>query len=207
LTAEPGERFAPEVTQAFGRSDQNAGGVNGIIFMEIAKFARFRLGDQAWSQVIAQAGVPSRIYYRVADYPDEEAVALLAALSAMMGEPVAAVLESLGEFIAPDLLRMAQFWIKPEWKTVDLIANTESTIHEVLRKEGSRVDPPRLQCRRTGPREVVVIYDSPRKMCALAKGIITGVARHYEQKVSITQPACMLEGASSCELIVTVLGE
>ena len=181
--------------------------MNGIVFIEIGKFARSRLGDEVWPQLVRLAGVPSRIYYRVADYPDEEAVALLAALSAMMRQPVAAVLENLGEFIAPDLIRMAQFWIKPEWKTVDLIANTESTIHEVLRKEGSRVDPPRLQCRLTGPREVVVIYDSPRKMCALAKGIITGVARHYEEKVSITQPACMLEGAASCELIVTVLGE
>jgi predicted hydrocarbon binding protein len=180
--------------------------VNGIVFIEIGKFARSRLGDQAWPQVVAQAGVPSRIYYRVADYPDEEAAALLSALSAMLQEPVAAVLESLGEFIAPDLIRMAQFWIKPEWKTVDLIANTESTIHELLRKEGSRVDPPRLQCRVTGPREVVVIYDSPRRMCALAKGIIVGVAAHYEEQVAVRQPVCMLEGAPRCELVVTVLG-
>lgn len=44
--------------------------------------------------------------------------------------------------------------IKPQWKTLDLIASTEETIHETLRAEGSRTDPPRLRCERTAPDEV-----------------------------------------------------
>jgi len=51
--------------------------MNGIVFTEIGKFARSRLGDEAWGDVERLASVPSRIYYRVADYPDAEAFALL----------------------------------------------------------------------------------------------------------------------------------
>lgn len=179
--------------------------MNGMVFAEIGNFARSRLGVEAWRDIERLAGVPSRIYYRVADYPDEEAFALLSALSAALQEPVAVTLESLGEFIVPDLLRMARSWIKPAWKTLELIANTESTIHEVLRSEGSQTNPPRLQCRRAGPQEVVVTYDSPRKMCALAKGIIHGLGRHYQERIAIAEPTCMLRGDPACQLIVSVV--
>jgi predicted hydrocarbon binding protein len=178
--------------------------MNGIVFMEIGKFAHSRLGPQAWAEAMRAAGIPSRIYYRVADYPDDEALALLSALSGALQEPVQAVLESLGEFIVPDLMKMSRYWIQPQWKTLDLIEHTEETIHETLRQEGSQTDPPRLRCRRTGPHEVVVTYDSPRRMCSLAKGIIAGVAKHYGETVTITEPSCMLKGAASCELIIAL---
>jgi predicted hydrocarbon binding protein len=181
--------------------------MNGLIFIEIGRFAQSRLGDQAWREVQRLAGVPPRIYYRVADYPDEDIAALLSALSATLHEPVAEILQSLGEFIVPDLIKMARSWIEPEWKTVELIANTEKTIHETLRSEGSLTNPPRLRCQMNGPDEVVVVYDSPRRMCALAKGIITGVAKHYGERVTIAEPRCMLKGGSECRLVVNVLQE
>lgn len=176
--------------------------MNGIVFLEIGKFAQSRLGEQAWREVVRLAGVPPRTYYRVADYPDQEATALLSALAAALNEPVAAVLENLGEFITPDLLRMARFWIQPQWKTLELIANTETTIHETLRAEGSRTDPPRLRCERTAPDEVVITYDSPRKLCGLARGIVRGIAGHYGEQVAITEPSCMLKGDAACRLVV-----
>jgi hypothetical protein len=179
--------------------------MNGIVFVEIGKFAQSRLGEQAWREVVRLAGVPPRIYYRVADYPDEEAFALLSALSKAMEEPLPMILQSLGEFIVPDLIKMSRYWIKPDWKTLDLIANTEETIHEMLRSDGSQTNPPRLHCRRSSPEEVIVTYDSPRKMCALAKGIIMGVGKHYGEKVTIAEPTCMLAGGVVCQLIVKVV--
>jgi len=178
--------------------------VNGIVFIEIGKFAQSRLGEHAWREVMRLAGIPSRVYYRVAEYPDQEAAALLSALAAALNEPTGSVLESLGEFITPDLFRIARYWIKPEWKTLDLIANTETTIHETLRAGGSPTNPPRLRCERTAPDEVVVAYDSPRRLCQLARGIVRGVATHYAEHVIITEPSCMLRGDAACRLIVRV---
>jgi predicted hydrocarbon binding protein len=75
----------------------------------------------------------------------------------------------------------------------------------MLRSEGSLTSPPKLRCQMNAPDEVVVVYDSPRKMCPLAKGIITGVAKHYGERVAIAEPRCMLKGASECQLVVNVL--
>jgi predicted hydrocarbon binding protein len=176
--------------------------MNGIVFIELGKFAQARIGEAAWREVVRLAGVPFRMYYRVADYPDAEAIALVTALAGALHEPAETVLESFGEFITPDLLRMARYWIRPEWKTLDLIEHTEATIHETLRAEGSRTDPPRLRSKRIAPDQVVVIYDSSRRLCPLARGIILGVARHYGEQVSISEPTCMLKGDAACELIV-----
>ena len=176
--------------------------MNGLVLTEIGKFAEARLGAQVWHDAVRTAGIPQRIYYRVADYPDQEALALLSVLSSCLQQPLPSVLEGLGEFIVPDLIKIARFWIKPEWRTLDLIANTERTIHETLRHETSRTDPPRLRCRRSGPQEVVVTYDSARRMCALARGIIAGVAAHYGESVTVTEPRCMLRGDAECELVV-----
>ena len=150
------------------------------------------------------AGIKPRIYYRVSDYPDEEAMRLIGALAGKLGVPVDATLEKFGEFIVPDLVRMARYWIKPEWKTLDLIANTEHTVHETLRSEGSQTNPPRLQTERTGAKQVTVTYASPRKLCFLAKGIIAGLASHYGERISMAEPSCMHQGAASCRLVVSL---
>jgi predicted hydrocarbon binding protein len=178
--------------------------MNGLIFIEIGRFAQSQIGDENWRQALRLAGVPEQFYYRVADYPDEEAAAHLSILSSLMHEPVESILTNLGEYIVPDLIKMARYWIDPGWKTLDLIANTEHTIHEMLRSEGSQTNPPRLRCRRTAD-AVIIDYDSPRRMCALAKGIILGVARHYGETVSIDEPACMLQGDDGCHLVVRVV--
>lgn len=46
-------------------------------------------------------------------------------------------------------------------------------------------------------------YRSPRKLCDLAHGFVEGVAAHYGETVTFSQPACMHDGAPSCQLQVT----
>lgn len=178
--------------------------MNGSILMEIRKFVEARLGKQAWPEVVHAAAVPLRVYVPVTDYPDQEVLALISALSVRTGDSVSVILEAMGEFIVPDLINMVPTLIRPDWKTLDVIANTEEAIHEVLRGTWKNTNPPQLQCRRSGPHEVAVTYTSARKMCPLAKGIIRGIAKHYGEQVSITEPSCMLRGDATCQLIVTV---
>ncbi|MEO5618590.1 MAG: V4R domain-containing protein [Candidatus Eisenbacteria bacterium] len=45
-------------------------------------------------------------------------------------------------------------------------------------------------------------YTSARKLCAVARGICRGLARHFEEVVVIDEPSCMLRGGRTCEIIV-----
>ena len=66
--------------------------------------------------------------------------------------------QQFGEFLAPELLRMYSSLIHPEWKTIEVIANTEELIHATVRMRNPGARPPMLQCLRTGDDE---LFDDP----------------------------------------------
>ena len=86
--------------------------------------------------------------------------------------------------------------------TYDLILNTEQTVHKVVRAKNPGALPPELHCVRPREDTVVITYTSKRKMCAVAIGISRGVAKHYAEHIAITEPACMLRGDASCQIVV-----
>ena len=48
-----------------------------------------------------------------------------------------------------------------------------------------------------------ITYTSPRQLCALIDGLVTGVARHYGETIEIEQPLCMLRGdAAGCTFFI-----
>jgi len=176
--------------------------MHGVVFLELRKFVGARLGEGAWDDVIRQSGLGSSIYLAVKNYPDAEALKLVETACSLTGRPSADLLEDFGEFIVPDLLQFYGSQLDPAWKTLDVIENTEETIHKVVRRRNPGAKPPQLRCERPSPEEVVVRYTSARRMCALAKGICRGLAAHFGERVAISESACMLAGAPECRISV-----
>jgi hypothetical protein len=176
--------------------------MHGIIFSELKKYVDTKLGADAWTGLVHAAGLPTKIYMPIHTYPDQEAVALVSAASQITGQPVDAVLQSFGEFIVPDLLRMYGSLLKKEWKTLDVLEHTEETIHRVVRSQNPGAEPPRLQCTRLSATTLVIAYTSSRKMCGVAKGIVRGIAAEFGDKVIVSESTCMLKGGTKCEISV-----
>ena len=178
--------------------------MDGIIFAQLKKFVD-TLGSSAWANLLKQSGLQSRVYISTQEYPDQEAVLLVTNASKMTGKPAPVLLESFGEFIVPGLVSMYQSLIKPQWKTLDLIQHSEEAIHRMVRLKNPTAHPPTLKCSRPSPDEVIVEYNSPRKTCAVAKGISKGIAKHYNEKVIVSESSCMHNGKPSCLLSVKVI--
>jgi hypothetical protein len=178
--------------------------MHGTIFAELKKYVDTKVGGNAWQQLLSATQLERRIYLPVESYPDEEAVKLVVAASTATGKPVDAILEDFGLFITPDLMRIYGALAKPEWKTLEFLENTESTIHRVVRMRDAKAQPPELKVTRSGPKEVTILYGSSRRLCALARGLVQGVARHYGEQARIDEPACQHKGAKICRLIVAV---
>jgi heme-NO-binding protein len=178
--------------------------MHGLIFAELQKYVTASLGAAQWSKVLAAAKLNHRTFVPVNAYADDEAMRLFAAAAASSGKPTDVFLSDFGEFIAPDLLRMYAGLVAPEWRTLDVIEHTEETIHKVVRAQNPGAAPPRLRCHRLRPNEVAITYASPRKLCAIAKGIVRGIAVERGDDVAIAETSCMLRGAPSCEIRVTL---
>lgn len=176
--------------------------MHGIIFLELNKYVTSKLGPEAWDKLITESNLGARTYEVIADYPDSEVVSLVTTASRITGIPIPEILEDFGEFIAPDLLQMYGNLIHPNWKTLDVIENTESQIHTVVRANNRYAHPPDLKTVRTSEDEVTIHYSSQRKMCDVAKGIVKGLAKHYHENISILESTCMHKGDSICTILI-----
>lgn len=174
--------------------------MHGAIFTELQEFATSAFGADVWRQVCDRAAVGPRVYLPVATYPDSEAIALVGAASELSGKPAAELLGAFGEYLVAPLLQTYKSLVRPEWRTLDLLEHTESTIHRIVRVREPDATPPELACERASADEVVIRYGSPRRLCALALGLIRGVARHYSESIEIREVACMTAGAPQCEI-------
>jgi Haem-NO-binding len=176
--------------------------MHGTIFFELKKYVETKLGWEAWDKLLVECDLGARTYEVMADYPDSDVIKLISTASRITGMPVNAILEDFGEFIAPDLLQMYGGVINPNWKTLDVIEHTEKEIHNVVRLHNRDAHPPKLKCIRQSEDEVLIHYSSQRKMCDVAKGIARGLAKHYNESILISEPSCMLNGDSTCTILI-----
>lgn len=179
--------------------------MHGMIFLELQRYATERATEDAWLALLRKAGIPDRIYQSTQEYPDSEAFALVGAAAEALGMSEAEVQTDFGAFIAPGLLRIYRnSLIAKSWKTLDLIEHTEEMIHTVVRIRNPGARPPELRVTRSGD-EAVILYESARRMCAFAKGILAGVADHFGEHIEISESTCMHEGDPACTLHVRLV--
>jgi hypothetical protein len=178
--------------------------VHGIVFEELREFVWRNHGAEAWTQLLQEAVPDRRFYGPDTGYPDEELEALLAAISAKTGAGRSDLLREFGTFVAPTLLDFYRPLLQPDWDLFDMLEHVEETIHRVVRLDDPTAAPPSLRVERPGKERVVVHYDSKRRMCDFAKGIIDGLQAEYSQQVAITDLACMGRGDPECTIEVAL---
>ncbi len=171
-----------------------------VIHLALKKYVETRHGVKGWFGFLDQAGVSSALpYVRVGEYPDKELLAIVDAVARGTGTGVAEVLEDFGAAMVPDLIAMYPRLVRREWRSLDLICNTEQTIHQLVRRRYSDARPPHIRCQRISDTELRVTYESARRLCALVRGIVRGVGEHYAEALRISEPRCMLRGDAVCE--------
>jgi hypothetical protein len=178
--------------------------VHGLIHTALQKFVETSFGSETWNELLARAGLQDEIFTPLQSYPDAQILRLVAEAEALSGRPAAALLEAFGEFLVPTYLSMYGALLKPEWRTLEVLENTEETVHRVVRMRNPGAEPPRLRARRTAKDEVELTYDSPRKLCAVARGIARGVAEHFGEALHVEDKSCMLRGSPACVILFRV---
>ena len=175
--------------------------MHGLIHLELQKFVEGRFGAAAWATLVRRARLDSEIYTPLRSYPDEQMLALVGEAVTMTNLSATQLLEAFGEFLVPTYLSLYGNLLKPEWRTLELLEHTEETIHRVVRLRHEGAAPPRLKTERTGPDEVVMTYDSPRKLCAVARGIARGSAKKFKELITIDDRKCMHRGDPACVIV------
>jgi predicted hydrocarbon binding protein len=179
-------------------------GVHGIIHLELARFVIAGFGADAWPALLKKAGLGSRIYTAAQAFPDDDITRLVGAAVEMTGKPAEEILEAFGAFLVPVILTRFGSLVRASWRTLDVIEHTEETIHRVIRLREPSAAPPRLRVERTRPDQAILRYDSPRRLCAVARGIMRGVARHFDEPIALDERTCMHRGDAECEIVISL---
>lgn len=179
--------------------------MHGLILLQLQKFAQQTVGADRWRTVMTESGLDGLTFSAGHVYDDKQVIELVVLASKSLGLPVEEVIESFGKHLSTELIKLYQRVIKPEWKTLDIIENTETFIHSAVRVGNPGALPPPLDAIRTGPDQLQLLYSSERKLCKLAIGIIKGLAEHFHESIDIQHDACMLKGDPFCSFQLTLV--
>lgn len=178
--------------------------MHGIILSEFHKFLVQTQGADTWRHVSQRAHLPDVTFTPLEIYPDEYMTRLVAASEGITRVSPWTLLESFGEHLVPRMLALYQVLLKPTWRTLDVIEHAEHTVHRLVRMRDPGAMPPRLKTERTAPDEIILTYDSPRRLCFLACGIAKGIASHFGEKLTLEERSCMLRGDTACIIVFRV---
>src|SRR5262245_27905229 len=116
--------------------------MHGLIFIELKKYVETKFDSATWEKLLEKAGQKHQLYLAATVYPDSDILKLVTTACEMTGLTANAVLEDFGRFIAPDLIEQYKFLINPNWGLLDFLANTEETIHKIVRFSQGRDSAP-----------------------------------------------------------------
>jgi serine/threonine protein kinase len=178
--------------------------MHGLICFQIKRFVECGHGSQVWHDLERELGLSDQVFLPTEEHSDVEMLALLTAFGSITGQSLDATLEEFGRFLAPELVSIYSVMFRPERSTLALLAVTEDVIHRVIRLRQPSAAPPVIKCLWRVENEMELIYSSPRKMCALAKGIVKGIADCFGETISIVDRACVKQGDPYCCLGIQV---
>jgi len=165
--------------------DSNSPRVHGSIFFLLKKFVDQNLPEGTWARLNQGAGT-SGSFGLTENYPLGDINAIVEEASKLTGTPVNILKEKFGEYLVPDLFQLYSSYLKPHWKTFEVLEHTELVMHGAVRRLNSTANPPILNVTKVNDKLLMIDYFSHRRMGCLAVGIIKGIARYYNESDKVT---------------------
>jgi Haem-NO-binding len=139
------------------------------------------------------------LYLLSESYPDERFNALVERACRVTGLERDALLHDFGVYTAtttfarlyPALFAMSQ-------SARAFLLTVERPIHELARTVLPTARPPELAVSELDEGALSIVYNSPRRMCALLRGLVQGTALHYGETIDIQEHTCMRRGDQAC---------
>jgi hypothetical protein len=169
--------------------------VHGLIFISFRDYLTASHG--AGIENLVLAGEPA---YLVSEaYPDDRFTALVERACEATGLDRETLLCDFGIFAAErTFARLYPALFDICSSTREFLLTVEQPIHELVRVAIPNANPPKLAVTELGENGVSIVYSSPRRMCALLRGLVEGVVRHYHEGLHLDERTCMHRGANAC---------
>jgi hypothetical protein len=176
--------------------------MKGIVFNLLEAVVTRDHGPETWDALLDAAGLDGA-YTTLGNYPDDHLVRLVGAASSALQLPAHVVIRHFGRAALPLLAARYPAFFTPHADTRGFLLSLNAIIHPEVRKLYPGADTPEFVFDASSSEQLVMEYQSARRLCAFAEGMIEGAATHYGETVRIDHAKCMHDGAARCRLELT----
>ena len=176
--------------------------MHGLIFVTWEKYLSERFGPSLLSQyraAIGETAATAPLASRV--YDDATLLAGVGVAHQLTHLPVDVLLRQFGRYFLLNGLtsHRCAYLLNQVHSGRDLLLVMRKA-HEQMRRTPDVLTPPLFayEALPTDPGGLVLIYDSPRKLCPVLVGAIEGAAARYREQVNMIEHTCMKKGAAVC---------
>ena len=208
--------------------------MHGIVHQRLKEYVRSGADGDAWETVLDRTDVEPTLYLAVNYYPDAEFEALFETLVELTGHERATLERDFGRFLAPTLRSTFRGHVPDDPTFRGVLCDLESVTQSFADQEpnppgitGERVDGPESNgpgaddsvvdesgaddpetddsvATDPGTDVITVTYESDRGYCAMARGLLEGLAETFDVEVSVAETACERAGADCCAFRVVI---
>ena len=176
--------------------------MQGSIFTAFSKMVVEKMGIETWNELLDTVKPTSEgIYTNGMQYEDSEIMALVAALSAKTDAPT--LVRTFGSYLFIHLYNSSPTNLSHIDNLKDFLRSIDSVIHKEVKRVYPQAYLPSFDYSEEENGNLIMYYQSKRKLCHLSEGLIISAASHFNEEIEITQPNCMHNGAEKCKLIIS----
>lgn len=161
--------------------------MKGIIFSEMARWVDTAFSPAIADSMITRSGVPNDgAYTSVGNYPHEEAISLMVALSELTGRTVGSLARDYGYWLAGRFAVLYPEMIAGYPDARSLLAGVGPHIHEEVTKLYPEATPPALAAT-ISPDAMRLDYASHRPFADIAHGLVEGFVAHFGEDLDVSR--------------------
>ena len=170
--------------------------MKGIVFTEFLDMVEAEFGYSMVDDLIENSELSSNgIYTAVGTYHHSEIVTLLTKLSEKSKIPAEALLKSFGEYLFDTFLKQYPQFFSVHDDAFSFLESIDSHIHVEVLKLYPEATLPKFTTHVNQENEMSMLYQSERKMAALAEGLIHKSLLHYKEDCKVEKSNIKEDGS------------
>jgi len=160
--------------------------MKGLVFTEFFEMVEEQLGFELVDKLIERTKLATDgAYTTVGTYDHKELLALVGNLHNLTGTSVNDLLATYGEYLFPKLITISPVVSERFDSCFEMVAAVNDVIHAEVLKLYPDAELPHFGLVKWTETDLVVTYTSCRPFAYLARGLIIGCARHFEEQVTV----------------------
>ena len=170
--------------------------MKGIVFTEFLDMVESTFGYEVVDHIIEQSDLASDgVYTSVGTYHHSEVVQLLMNLSEKVNIEPMVLLKEFGKYLFDTFLKQYPQFFTSHDNSFDFLMSIDNHIHVEVQKLYPEATLPKFDSEILLSGEMIMIYQSERKMAALAEGLMEKAFAHYGEMCEVKKDVLKEDGS------------